>query len=41
MVNPYITAVDAITVEFTESLLTVSCKITTIYGEVTVDGCKL
>lgn len=41
MVNPYITAVDAVTVEFTDSLLTVSCKITTIYGEVTVDGCKL
>lgn len=40
-VNPYITAVDAVTVEFEGNTLTVSCKIMTVYGEVTIDGCKL
>ncbi len=41
MVNPYITAVEAVEVLFHESTLTVNCRIQTIYGEVNVDGCKL
>lgn len=41
MVNPYITAVEAVEVLFNESTLTVNCKLQTIYGEVNVDGCKL
>lgn len=40
-VNPYITGVDAVSVAFTGSELTVSCRIQTIYGEVNMDGCKL
>lgn len=41
LVNPYVTAVEAVEVDFTDSRLTVSCRIQTVYGEVTVDGCKL
>ena len=40
-VNPYITGVEAVSVAFTDSTLTVSCQIRTIYGEVNMDGCKL
>lgn len=41
LVNPYITAVEAVSVDFSGSELTVSCRIRSIYGEVNVDGCKL
>ncbi len=41
MVNPYITGVESVSVTFEGSTLTVCCRIQTIYGEVTMDGCKL
>lgn len=40
-VNPYITAVDQISVLFDGSTLYLSCRITTIYGEVTIDGADI
>lgn len=41
LINPYVTAVEAVRIEFKGSLLSVSCRIQTIYGEVSMDGCKL
>lgn len=41
LVNPYITAVESVSVTFEESTLTVKCRLQTIYGEVNLDGCKL
>lgn len=37
LINPYITAVDRVTVEFQESKLLVSCAITTIYGGIRLE----
>ena len=34
LINPYITAVDQVSVTFEGSRLTISCSLTTIYGEV-------
>ena len=41
MVNPYITAVTQVSVSFQESVLTLGFKLTTIYGEVSIDGCDI
>ena len=41
LTNPYITAVEAVSVSLEGSLLTISCKIQTVYGEVNVDGCTI
>ena len=41
MVNPYITEVSAVEVSCAGSKLTVSCKINTVYGEVSVVGCRV
>lgn len=41
MVNPYITAVTQVSAVFHGSVLTLSCKLTTIYGEVSIDGCDI
>ena len=41
MVNPYITAVTQVSAVFHNSVLTLSCKLTTIYGEVSIDGCDI
>ena len=41
LVNPYVTGVEAVEVDFTGSRLAVSCRIQTVYGEVNVNGCKL
>lgn len=40
-VNPYITNVTQVSVEFEDSVLHLSFKLTTIYGEVTVDECDI
>ena len=37
LVNPYIEDVGDIEVEFADGLLSIRCRLTTIYGEVTVD----
>lgn len=37
MVNPYITSVNDIRVAFKDTKLTISCKVKTIYGEVSVN----
>ena len=36
LINPYITAVDQVSVTFEGSRLTISCSLTTIYGEVSL-----
>ena len=41
LVNPYVTGVEAVEVDFAGSRLAVSCRIQTVYGEVNVNGCKL
>lgn len=41
MVNPYITAVTQVSAVFHDSVLMLSCKLTTIYGEVSIDGCDI
>ena len=41
MVNPYITEVTAVEVAFAGAELAVSCRINTVYGEVSVDGCRV
>lgn len=41
LVNPYITNVTQVSVSFEDSTLHLHCKITTVYGEVTVDGCDI
>lgn len=41
LINPYITGVDAVKISFEGSKLTISCRIISIYGEVTIDGCTL
>ena len=41
MTNPYITAVEQVDVTFEETVLTLTVRIRTIYGEVTVDGCRI
>ncbi|WP_313342496.1 DUF2634 domain-containing protein [Sedimentibacter sp.] len=37
LINPYITDVTNVMVTFNESLITISCKINTIYGEVDIN----
>ena len=37
LVNPYITGVNNITVEFDSNKLTISCDINTVYGEVNIN----
>lgn len=41
LTNPYITAVEAVSISFEGSLLTISCKIQSVYGEVQVNGCTI
>lgn len=41
LVNPYITDVTQVSVEFSEATLTLRFKLTTIYGEVSIDGCDI
>lgn len=41
LVNPYITNVTQVSVSFESSTLHLHCKITTVYGEVTIDGCDI
>jgi hypothetical protein len=41
LTNPYITAVDQVSVEMEGSCLCIGCRITTVYGEVTINACKL
>lgn len=40
-VNPYITNVSQVSVSFEGSVLHLSFKLTTIYGEVTIDDCDI
>ena len=40
-VNPYIVQVDAIAVDFSGSVLTLTCQLQTIYGEVEINGWTL
>ena len=40
-VNPYIVQVDAIAVDFSGSVLSLTCQIQTIYGEVEINGWTL
>lgn len=40
-VNPYITNVTQVSVSFEGSVLHLSFKLTTIYGEVTIDDCDI
>lgn len=37
MINPYITDVTEVSVSFSEDVITIQCKIITVYGEVTMD----
>ena len=39
--NPYITSVSQVSVSFEDSVLHLSFKLTTIYGEVTIDDCDI
>jgi hypothetical protein len=39
--NPYITTVSQVSATFSDSTLHLSFKLTTIYGEVTIDGCDI
>ncbi len=39
--NPYIQSVDHIRASLERSRLLLSCRINTVYGEVTLDGCQL
>ena len=41
LVCPYVTAVDAVDIGMEGSMLTISCKIQSVYGEVNVDGCTI
>lgn len=41
LVNPYITDVTQVSAEFADSTLTLRFKLTTIYGEVSIDGCDI
>lgn len=41
LVNPYITAVSQVSVSFEDSTLHLHFKMTTVYGEVTIDGCDI
>nr|WP_298035329.1 DUF2634 domain-containing protein [uncultured Dysosmobacter sp.] len=41
LVNPYITGVSQVSVAFEDSLLRLHFKMTTIYGEVSIDGCDI
>lgn len=38
MINPYITDVQQISVDFSGSTVSMSCRITTVYGEVNIHG---
>lgn len=40
-INPYITSVSQVSVSFEGSVLHLSFKLTTIYGEVTIDDCDI
>ena len=40
-INPYITDVTQVSAEFSGSTLTLRFKLTTIYGEVGIDGCDI
>ncbi len=41
LVCPYVTAVDAVDIGLEGSLLSISCRVQTVYGEVNVDGCTI
>lgn len=41
LVCPYVTAVEAVDIGMEGSLLTISCRVQTVYGEVNVDGCTI
>ena len=41
LVNPYIKGVTQIGVDFQDSALSLRFKLTTIYGEVRIDGCDI
>ena len=41
MINPYITDVTQVSAEFSGSTLALRFKLTTIYGEVSIDGCDI
>ena len=41
LVCPYVTAVDAVEITMEGSLLSITCRIQTVYGEVNVDGCTI
>lgn len=41
LVNPYITGVSQVSVSFGDSLLRLGFRLTTIYGEVSIDGCDI
>lgn len=41
MINPYITDVTQVSAEFSGSTLALRFKLTTIYGEVGIDGCDI
>lgn len=40
-VNPYITGVSQVSMSFEGSVLHLGFKLTTIYGEVTIDDCDI
>lgn len=41
LVCPYVTAVDTVDIGLEGSLLFITCRVQTVYGEVTVDGCMV
>lgn len=41
LVNPYITAVSQVSVSMEDAVLRLTFKLTTIYGEVTIDDCDI
>ena len=41
LVCPYVTAVEAVEIGLEGSTLSITCRVQTIYGEVTVDGCTI
>ena len=41
LVCPYVTAVDAVDIGLEGSLLSISWRVQTVYGEVNVDGCTI
>ena len=41
LVCPYVTAVEAVEIGMEGSMLSITCQVQTVYGEVTVDGCLI